>query len=410
MGLVNGRITNSNNLQNNTEIISKKTGWVYDVILDETHEYAKSKGYGSAVIGSILFRTTDMLDIPSSQLPLAHPSDKNFINIPVVNEVVEIYEFARGSYAYRRIGNSPNPSLSASEDAISSHIISDKKDSAGTKDDYQKVSETGISKSNSNNSKKYNGFGKYYNPQESIHKLKLYEGDSLIESRFGQSIRFSGFNNSQNKFYPTLIIRNLQSSKYKTKEPGQSVEEDINTDGSIIAMTSNQFPLGFLPGVVDDKGKSDFQTKPDSFMDYPSKLIGDQLLLNSGRIIISAKNAEMIFYSKKNYGFISDGAMSIDNKLGIDISVGDDINIITNDRDVQMVTGNGSIILGSKDLEPIVKGQQLVDILGELIDAITQQIFLTPAGPTAVGPTNISDFGSIKSKLNNILSKLNQTS
>jgi len=410
MGLVNSRIANSNNLQNNTEIISKKTGYVYDVILDETHEYAKSKGYGSAVIGSILFRTTDMLDIPSAQLPLAHPSDKNFINIPVVNEIVEIYEFARGSYAYRRIGNSPNPSLSASDDAIASHIISDKKDSAGTKDDYQKVSETGISKSNSNNSKKYNGFGKYYNPQESIHKLKLYEGDSLIESRFGQSILFSGFNNSENKFYPTLIIRNLQSSKYKTKEPGQSVEEDVNTDGSIIAMTSEQFPLGFLPGVVDDKGKSDFQTKPDSFMDYPSKLIGDQLLLNSGRIIISAKNAEMIFYSKKNYGFISDGAMSIDNKLGIDVSVGDDINIITNDRDIQMITGNGSIILGSKDLEPIVKGQQLVDILAELIDAITQQIFLTPAGPTAVGPTNISDFGSIKSKLNNILSKLNQTS
>jgi hypothetical protein len=145
-------------------------------------------------------------------------------------------------------------------------------------------------------------------------------------------------------------------------------------------------------------------------MDYPSKLIGDQLLLNSGRIILSAKSGEMIFYSKKNYGFISDGAMSIDNKLGIDISVGDDINIITNDRDIQMVTGNGSVIIGSKDLEPMVKGQQLVDILAELIDAITQQMYLTPAGPSAVGPTNISDFGSIKSKLNNILSKLNQTS
>jgi hypothetical protein len=58
----------------------------------------------------------------------------------------------------------------------------------------------------------------------------------------------------------------------------------------------------------------------------------------------------------------------------------------------------------------MVKGQQLVDILAELIDAITQQMYLTPAGPSAVGPTNISDFGSIKSKLNNILSKLNQTS
>ncbi len=161
---------------------------------------------------------------------------------------------------------------------------------------------------------------------------------------------------------------------------------------------------------VINKGKTNFKTTPDSFGEYPSKLIGDQILINSGRIILSAKSAEMLFFSKKNYGFISDGAMSIDNKLGIDISVGDDIHIVTNDKDINMVTGKGAIFLGSEALEPMVKGQQLVDILAELIDAITQQIYLTPSGPSANGPTNISQFGSIKSKLNNILSRLNQTS
>ena len=76
----------------------------------------------------------------------------------------------------------------------------------------------------------------------------------------------------------------------------------------------------FQPGTVSDKGSSDFETKPNAFKAYPTKLIGDQILINSGRIILSARNAEMIFYSKKNYGFISDGAMSIDNKLGINVS------------------------------------------------------------------------------------------
>ena len=117
----------------------------------------------------------------------------------------------------------------------------------------------------------------------------------------------------------------------------------------------------------------------------------------------------MIFYSKKNYGFISDAAMSIDNKLGIDISVGDDINVVTADRDINLITGNGSIFLGSNSLEPMVKGQQLVDLLAELIDAITQQMYLTPSGPSANGPMNVSQFGSIKSKLNSILSQQNQT-
>jgi hypothetical protein len=175
-------------------------------------------------------------------------------------------------------------------------------------------------------------------------------------------------------------------------------------------MTSEQFELPFTPGTLSDKGSTDFETKPASFQNYPTKLIGDQILLNSGRIILSAKNAEMMFFSKKNYGFVSDGALSIDNKLGMDVTVGDNINFVTNDRDVVFYTGKGSVFLGNTELEPIVKGQQLVDILSELIDAITQQIYLTPSGPTAEGPTNLSQFGNIKSRLNNILSKLNQTS
>ena len=58
----------------------------------------------------------------------------------------------------------------------------------------------------------------------------------------------------------------------------------------------------------------------------------------------------------------------------------------------------------------MVKGQQLVDLLAELIDAIVAQNYLTPSGPTKIGPENVPAFRSIKSKLNNILSKLNQTS
>jgi hypothetical protein len=38
------------------------------------------------------------------------------------------------------------------------------------------------------------------------------------------------------------------------------------------------------------------------------------------------------------------------------------------------------------------------------------QQYLTPSGPTAMGPENFNDFISISEKLNNILSKQNQTS
>jgi hypothetical protein len=408
MGLQSGRVSASTSISAGTDSGKKKLAYVYDVILDETNEYSKNRETFSSTNGAIRFKTSDSTLKPE-QLPIAYPSDKVYKSIPIRNELVEVYEVTTGYYVYRRMGKGVNPSQSGNETSISSNFIPEASQTSNVKD-YQNVEATGIAGTSQNESKKFDGYGKYYQPQNNLHNLKLYEGDTLIESRFGQSIRFSGFNNSQNLFSPTTIIRNGESPINRKVAATNSIEEDINRDGSSIVMSSDQYELPFQPGTVDDKGKSDFLTKPDSFEDFPAKLIGDNILINSGRIILSAKNAEMIFFSKKNYGFISDGAMSIDNKLGIDVSVGDNINILTNNKDIVMYTGNGSIFLGSKDLEPLVKGQQLVDILAELIDTITLQTFLTPSGPTAVGPTNLPDFGAIKSKLNNILSKLNQTS
>jgi hypothetical protein len=410
MGLTSGRAATSNSLTTQTiPSRGKKIGVVYDIILDETHPFAVKKREGSKYNGCILYRKIDNVIPSEGDLPLAWPLDKNFKSLPVKNEEVEIFEISANDFGYRRIYNSINPSFSDSPNTISGKftpIISEIQNVRN----YDEVFATGITTTNFDNSSRLDGYGNYYLPTSGLHKLRLYEGDTLIESRFGQSIRFGGYNNANRVFSPTIILRNGESSTTKKLPPVVSVEEDINRDGSVIVLGSNQYQLPFQPGTVTDSGTSDFETKPDSFANFPSKLIGDQILINSGRLIFSAKNAEMIFYSKKNYGFISDGAMSIDNKLGIDISVGANVNIVTNDRDIVMFTGNGSIFLGSGDLEPIVKGQQLVNILSELIDAIAAQTFLTPSGPTAEGPVNVADFGSIKSRLNDILSKLNQTS
>jgi hypothetical protein len=411
MGLFSGRIGNSNSVAgNNKPAFDSKLGFVYDVILDETNQYAVEKNAFSTYIGAIRFRTRELSTVSDSELPVALPMDKNIKNLPVRNELVEIMKMQGGHYYYRKIGVTFNPSLTAEENSIGVEFAKDSQ-LENTADGYNNIATTGTPNTNQpNNTTK--GYGKYYTPKQYLHNLKLYEGDFLIEGRFGNSIRLSGYNNPENKYAPTLILRNHESGITRTDKykENQSVEEDFNRDGSIIALTSEQFELPFTPGTLSDKGATDFETKPVSFQNYPTKLIGDQILLNSGRIILSAKNAEMLFFSKKNYGFISDGGLSIDNKLGMDVTVGDNINFVTNDRDVVFYTGKGSIFLGNTELEPLVKGQQLVDILSELIDAITQQVYLTPSGPTAEGPTNLSQFGNIKSKLNNILSKLNQTS
>ncbi len=417
MALVSGKLAaRQQTIKSPTIRDSKsKLGYVYDVILDDTNtdintvEIEDEEFKNISLVGCIRFRFGDDLVTPSSELFFAFPFDKNFVNLPIKNETVEIYEGNGSQYFYRRIGAEITPNFNSSDTLIEDSFIKDNS-KGNTQKDYRRVQSTGITKSSNDIGNKYSGYGNYFQPDTTVHKLKLYEGDSLIQSRFGQSIRFSGYNNDRNVLSPTLILRNGESSLSKKRDIDEITEEDVNRDGGVIVFGSNQYQLPFQPGTVDDGGNSDFETRPESFTNFPSKLIGDQILINSGRIIFSAKTAEMIFYSKKNYGFISDGAMSIDNRLGIDVSVGANINVVTNDRDVVFYTGNGSIFLGNTELEPLVKGQQLINILSELIDAITSQTFLTPSGPTAEGPVNIADFGNIKSRLNDILSKLNQTS
>jgi hypothetical protein len=392
-----------------------KLGYVYDVILDDTNtdintiEIEDEEFKNISLVGCIRFRFGDDLVTPSSELFFAFPFDKNFVNLPIKNETVEIYEGNGSQYFYRRIGAEITPNFNSSDTLIEDSFIKDNS-KGNTQKDYRRVQSTGITKSSNDTGNKYSGYGKYFEPDTSVHKLKLYEGDSLIQSRFGQSIRFSGYNNDRNILSPTLILRNGESSLSKKRDIDEITEEDVNRDGGVIVFGSNQYQLPFQPGTVDDGGSSDFETTPNSFKSYPSKLIGDQILINSGRIIFSAKTAEMIFYSKKNYGFISDGGLSIDNRLGIDVSVGDDININTNDRNVLINSGNGKVDIGNNELEPLVKGDTLVRLLSELIDTINQMQFLTPSGPSAVGPVNTPNFNSIKSKLNDALSRLNRTS
>ena len=409
MPIQNSTTVSNSFTQLGKEKSSNGNGIVYSVILDETHPLIKNGEKTTAEIGAIEFRYTGKTADSEEKLPIAYPSDKNFKNLPVRNESVEILPGENGLIMYRRIGAELSPNVNADPEYIKKNYSSKSEGVENKNDSYSKVENTGITKTNKDSSKKYDGFGKYFNSEIGIHKLKLYEGDSLIESRFGQSIRFSGYNNVKNEFSPVIIIRNSESYSSRKKEVSVSVEEDVNRDGSIIALTSDKYELQFSPGTNDDKGNTDFSQNPVAFKNFPSKLVGDQILINSGRIILSSKNAEMMFFSKKNYGFISDGGMSIDNKLGIEAVVGGDINIKTNGRNINLTTDNGKINAGSKDLEPMVKGNKLVDLLGQLIDEIVKQNYLTPSGPSKIGPENVPAFNSIKSQLKTILSELNQT-
>ena len=227
-------------------------------------------------------------------------------------------------------------------------------------------------------------------PTWDIRQLEPAPGDTIINGRFGQSIRFGSADPKGEEPSPNILLRVGQltdASKFEKQDivddlvetPNKPVNEDIDADGSSLWMTTDEeVDLGFAA--------------TDGFTTEVPVLDGKQIILNSDRIVFNAKNdGELYCFAGKN------------------------INLISN---TSAVIETAEIYLGSPDAsEPIVKGQVLHDLLVELIDAINGiHTIPTPAGPT--GPLNASQttggvlgtsLAKIKGKVKDILSAQNYT-
>ena len=108
--------------------------------------------------------------------------------------------------------------------------------------------------------------GDYFKEQTKIKPLLPYEGDTIIEGRFGNSIRFGSTNigesileENKNRWSdnstvgdPILIIRNGQLEETDGKGWVHSIE-DIDDDASSIYLTSNQKLDKFIPASIYQK-------------------------------------------------------------------------------------------------------------------------------------------------------------
>jgi len=403
MGFEPGRVSTSNKIVPN--LVSKTTesgyGIVYDVILGKDSKLIKQKKLeGTYSIGAIQVRLMDDKTTPNELLPIAYPLNKNINSLPVRNEIVIIHTPSEdgGDYYYTKSAEELNPYQTAISNLISTKFPSAAKNGTGNSKEYQKVSSTNITRKNTSKSiSEYDGFGEYYTQEigGNIHKLKLYEGDTLLESRFGQSIRLSGYNNTDNTFYPTISIRNGENPESFNREANLDTEEDINKDGNIIFLSSGERLLDYTLPTTNTK---------ESFFNYPNELRGNQILLNSDRIILSAKTQQMIFAAKQDIGFITDGQFSIDTTQGINVTADKDVFFDTKGATFNIDTNGGKVNLGFKagdeGTDFALKGNVLLDILREFMEMVGQQIFVTPAGSTSPGATN-------KDKLNTLIQKLN---
>ena len=83
--------------------------------------------------------------------------------------------------------------------------------------------------------------------------------------------------------------------------------------------------------------------------EFPYK--GDQAIINSGRVLLNAKDDSVFVFAKKSIGLSSAGSIHFNS---------DDVMIINSPK----------IYLGLNATEPLVKGGRLVDYLGDLNETL----------------------------------------
>lgn len=341
---------------------------------------------------------------------IAFPFDKNNFTFPIKGETVTIIKIA-GETFYLPYSNVPysNYREKASMSAISERSANEEVGDSKTSTDLKNNKNSGgtYTKSDTTQQKEYRGG---YVVNENIKFLNPKNGDTIISGRVGNSIRFSDLflTEDEKTSSPGIFIRNKQNQELDSKPIGELIQEDINKDGSSVYITSNKVKVPF---------KETIKKQKVAFKDFPSsdKLKGDQVYLNSDRVVLSAKASEFIIFGKGNTGVITDGRFTIDADKEIYAHSNKDIILHTNKNIVLNSDASGVIYVGKvgkpgaagADVQRMVLAGELIQIMSELIDELCNMVFATPIGPTSAGPHNAMVFKMIKGKLSKIQSSRN---
>lgn len=366
----------------------------------ETADYINKN---ANMYGAIQFRFSSNKDTLEKNLPDALPLNKDVHNLPVVDETVYIQKID-GYFYYTRANYLNSPNFDSNPYVLSKTIKISSENGGDSNNDINEIVASNIPNSIEKNDTSTNvksGFnGKYFKRDLKTHQLSLREGDTTIQGRYGNSIRLSGYlhdNKDDGISYPAFIIRNGESSDNKAKKVYDVVDEDINNDGSSIHITSGEYISKYEPVVDFSDGYK-----------YPTEPKGDQIVINSDRVTISSKADSLFLYGNKNLSLFANDVVTIDSN-GIDITSRESI-FFTAKGGKNMVFGveNGKIMLGSGNVDQqMVLGNKLVNLIGQLIDAINQMQIATPSGPSSPGPINPIIFNEIGNKLKDCLSKTN---
>lgn len=236
--------------------------------------------------------------------------------------------------------------------------------------------------------------GNSFTESDNINNLLAFEGDYILEGRFGNTIRFG----STSKYYsdsnpwskigkngsPITIMSNGHNFISGSLKP---YTENINNDGSSIYFTSTQS----IPLRTGKSGVLNPITKPINVKDY----INPQLIFNADRLVLNSKRDEVMIFAKTNIELNSPGSVNINS-------------------DERFHANTPRTFLGTKSDgtlpdEPILLGNKTIEFLSTLLSDMS--LFcskLSEAVSTPMG-SPLVDINLAAEELNGKIDNLNDT-
>ena len=270
---------------------------VIDIVLDENHPKYEDVGQWNG-IGAIFYEFVNSSGT-TSNLSYALPYDAQLKIYPLVNEIVLLFSLpnqqmgintANQSYFYLKpLGIWNHPHHDAYPNLVKSKNRKQKRDYDAT--------DKGVVVRQVKDNENFDDIdlNSPINPSQNtfvekvdIHPLMPFMGDSLLEGRYGQSLRFGSTAKSQsekknnwssagNNGDPITILRNGQPTKVSDRG-WIPITEDINKDLSSVYLTSYQQ----IPFSIANENFVSYTTPPTT----PASYVNPQIILNSSSSIL----------------------------------------------------------------------------------------------------------------------------
>jgi hypothetical protein len=254
-------------------------GRVLDIILDESHKDYKSRG-GLRAINGIYYDKIDDTYSTSQEdrTDFAYQGERYFQRIPKVGEIVRLE-----SQPTTQVGLDGVIGVTYYTGIV--NLWNHPKDSLAF--DPRKDGNVNLP------------LEEEFNQDLIPNPVKSFQGDIHILGRQGQSVRFTGANSrantlvdALNKDKPLTIIRTGGPSE---DVPFQTISEDVNRDFSSIYLTSDhQIPLKPVRPFT--------RSLKDTKIIAPQDFRGEQILVNTGRVVLNAKESDILLYGEKSIG------------------------------------------------------------------------------------------------------------